>query len=1145
MNNRPEAIYNRYTGARRLRNALRWLRIALPIIVSGFLPGWGFSQDASELEETVVSLKISQIGVVDIMVYIQDENLFLPITDLFTFLKIQNTPSPGYDSITGFFINQQTEYVIDRALNRIQYQGKTFELQPGDLIRTETSLYLRSDYFGKVFGLRCDFDFRSLSAVLTTNIELPVIREMKLELMRRNLRRLKDEIKADTVIGRSYPLFNFGMADWSFVNTQQLRDKGYIGLNLALGSIILGGEANVRLNYNSNQTFTEKQQYYIWHYADNDHSFLRQVRLGKISSQATSTINSPVVGVQFTNTPTTYRRSFGTYTISDYTKPGWGVELYVNNVLVDYKKADASGFFTFEVPMVYGNSAIMLRFYGPWGEERSRVQNISVPFNFLPPKKLEYTVSAAMVEDKRSSVFSRAIFNYGLNKRMTVGLGAEYLSSVPRRNVLPFLNFSVRLANSLLISGDYAYGVRFRGVLTYNLPWDIHVELNYTRFHNDQTSIITSFRENRKAMISLPIRGKNFASLARLTVDQMIFQQTRNLTSELLFSASAFGVSANLTTYGLFFNPSNPYVYSNLSLGFRLPARIILTPQTQFDYNHARLVSFKLEAEKQFFAHGILKMSYENNLVAKLQNFQIGLRYDFSFAQTGVSTIYSGNNTTFVESAGGSLLFDRKTRWVGAKNMASVGRGGIVIQPFLDMNDNGKREPDEPKLSGLTIHMTGGRIEQNKSDSSVRIYDLEPFISYFIEIDRSSFENVAWQIRKPVINVAVDPNQFKLVQVPVAVLGEAQGMVYVATENGLEGQGRIVIMFYRNDSSLAGRTQTETDGYYSFLGLGPGTYTARIDQGQLRRLNMSSSPESFPVEVTRTKDGDQVGGLDFVLRYNQGDSAHLLTTAVDQRQTPENEIPGINEQVKLDSTSQVTLVVADQPGRIVPGSEKPTETIDKSRKPANTEKKPDIPVAKQEKIVPARTVNPADSVSGQEMAIAQKIKKPPSAEAGIAPAKTATEIGDCGSTIQVGAFYIRKNATTSQARLSGALHRPIVIVHENDFYKVRIPGFNSPGDADRILPELSSHGFPEMFFIKNPCIAIQVGAFHYQENALNVQLILAGSFKNPVVIVQEDGFFKVRITGFTNSGDAVKLLPDVISRGFSDAFIVYKEQYVK
>lgn len=67
-------------------------------------------------------------------------------------------------------------------------------------------------------------------------------------------------------------------------------------------------------------------------------------------------------------------KSTGEYPISDYTEPGWTVELYVNNVIVDYQTADASGFYSFDVPLVYGTSEVMLKFYGHYGEERVEEQ---------------------------------------------------------------------------------------------------------------------------------------------------------------------------------------------------------------------------------------------------------------------------------------------------------------------------------------------------------------------------------------------------------------------------------------------------------------------------------------------------------------------------------------------------------------------------------------------------------------------------------------------------------------------------------------------------------------------------------------------------------------------------------------------------
>lgn len=840
------------------------LRIWLPAIFL-LCSGYPYAQDVNDYEETLISLKIPKIGVVEAPAYIKHEVLYLPVCDIFTFLKIQNTPSPGYDSISGFFINPESRYLIDRATNRIHFGNKVYDLNEGDMVRTETNLYLRSGYFGEVFGMNISFEFRTMTATLLTSIELPIIREMRLEAMRKDMSRLKGEIRADTTIGRKYPFFHFGMADWSVTATQQVRGRTNTWLTLSLGSILAGGEANISLSYSNRQPFIEKYQDYLWHYANNDLSLLRQVMLGKVSTMSISSLFSPLVGFQVTNTPTTFRRSFCTYTLSDYTEPGWIVELYVNNVMVDYLRADASGFFTFEVPLVYGTSSIVLRFYGPWGEERKREKSISIPFSFLPPKKLEYTVTAAMVENPQNDIFSRASVNYGLTRWMTFGGGIEYLSSVRPFSAIPYIDLSMRLASSLLISAEYDYGVRFKGYLSYHMPWNMQLELNYFKYHTGQTAISTNFTEERKVMISMPVRLKRLASLVRLTLDQTLLQNSRNLNCELLFSGNFYGVSANLTTFAMFYYPFRPYIYSTLSLGFRLPARFILIPQVQYDYTHKRLVSSKLDIERRMFEHGQLKISYERNFAVNVQNFQLGFRYDFPFAQAGLSAMFGKNSTSLVQSARGSILFDAKTKWVGTNNMTNVGRGGVVLVPFLDLNVNGKRDRDEPKVTGLNFRINAGKTEQNKRDSTIRVLDLEPFRNYFIEIDPASFDNVAWQIKKPVISVAIDPNQFKLVEIPVAVYGEAAGMVYIRRNKELTGLGRIIIAFYREDSTLAGRTLTEPDGYFSFLGLPPGRYFVKPDQNQMRKLNMAFEPAAIPITLVRKTEGDLADGLDFIV----------------------------------------------------------------------------------------------------------------------------------------------------------------------------------------------------------------------------------------------------------------------------------------
>lgn len=832
-----------------------------------------YPQDLPEYDEISIFLLIQGYGGAEINSLIKDEELFLPVTDLFSFLKIKNDPSPDFETISGFFVNPEAEYLIDRTKNRIVYQGKTYELNIGDIIRTESNLFLNSAFFGKIFGLDCKFNFRALTVTVSSQLELPLIREMKQEEMRRNISKLKGEVVADTVIGRTYPLFKTGMADWSVYASQEIDGRSDTRVNLDLGAMIAGGEATASLYYNNSTPFNEKQQRYLWRYVNNDFSPLRQVIAGKIQTGAISSIYSPVIGVQLTNTPTTYRRSFGTYNLADRTEPGWIVELYVNNVLVDFVKADASGFYNFQVPLVYGNSLVRLKFFGPWGEERTHEQTIVIPYNFLPEKTFEYTVSAGIVEDTSATRFSRASFNYGATRSLTIGGGAEYLSSIGSQPFMPYVNASYRITNSFLVSGEYAPGVRAKGNLSYRLPSNIQVDVDYTWYDKEQKAILYNYREERRAMLSVPVRLGKFTSFNRFSFNQIILPSSKYTTGEWLISGMLFGVNANLTTYALFIGETDPYVYSNLSVAFRLPAAFTIMPQMQYSYSENKLLTAKMRIEKPVFRHGYLHLSYEHNFRNDMRLAEAGLRYDFSFAQAGASIRQYDDRTSFIEYARGSLIHDKKTKYTAGDNRTNVGRGGIIIMPFIDLNSNGRKDNGEPRASGLNLRSSSGRIEKSERDTVIRILGLEPYTSCFVELDPNSFDNVSWRLQKTTYNVIVDPDILKSIEVPVSITGEATGFVYIEENGQKRGQGRVIVSFYDRNNNKSGTTLTEEDGYYSYFGLRAGDYIARIDTGQLRKLAMSSDPESRRFSIAGTPDGDIADGLDFVIRAMHADTA--------------------------------------------------------------------------------------------------------------------------------------------------------------------------------------------------------------------------------------------------------------------------------
>lgn len=439
------------------------------------------SQTTQDFDEIIVDLKVPQIGVYEVPIAIRDQKAYVSIIDFFKLLNIKHQQEGS--NIEGYIIKQDSTFLINQVKNEIIYNGKSHSIAQDDIITTPTTVYLQSKYFGEIFNLSLNFNFRRLDLILETKLELPFIREKRINEMRENLANVKGVVLPDTLIKRSYPFFNGGNLDWA-ISTNQVSDgEDDNRFNIGLGTIIAGGETNVLLNYSTKVPFVSRNQFYQWKLVNNDSKLFKQVTAGKIFTRATSTLFAPVVGIQLTNTPITNRRSFGSYTLSDVTEPRWTVELYVNNVLIDYTEADASGFYSFEVPIMYGTTAVNLRFYGPWGEERTEERVINIPYNFIPEKEFEYTISAGIVEDEFNSKFSRINLNYGLSKYWTIGGGVEYFSKVTDDEIMPFINSSLKLAPNLLLTGEYAYGVKAEGLLSFRTPSNFQIDLNLSLIH--------------------------------------------------------------------------------------------------------------------------------------------------------------------------------------------------------------------------------------------------------------------------------------------------------------------------------------------------------------------------------------------------------------------------------------------------------------------------------------------------------------------------------------------------------------------------------------------------------------------------------------------------------------------------------------
>ena len=154
--------------------------------------------------------------------------------------------------------------------------------------------------------------------------------------------------------------------------------------------------------------------------------------------------------------------------------------------------------------------------------------------------------------------------------------------------------------------------------------------------------------------------------------------------------------------------------------------------------------------------------------------------------------------------------------------------------------------------------------------------------------------------------------------------------------------------------------------------------------------------------------------------------------------------------------------------------------------------------------------------------------------------------------IQIYALKDSSEAILTQKRISKAIGRTVAIESEGGFYKLRITGLSGKEEADILIDKLAQAGYPDAYiqnpdnFIindnlideKNYSAAIQVGAFVSQENAQDVEQKLHKITDLPIFVIYENGYYKVRITGFSGRIEAIAFLPKLFKKGFSEAYVV-------
>lgn len=879
--------------------ALALLALVLPILVRAQDKPAPSQEKATSDREIDVDLWQSVIGTTSVTGLLVGQTIYIQPLDVFNFVKIRADVSPDGSAITGYYIEETRKYSIDSKARTVTYQEKTWKLSPEEYIVRSTGGYLRADMFEKVFNLKAVFEFRGLSVELKSGEPLPAESEEKYAKQRKNAGGFSEHHeKPERTLPLKRSWFSLGAVDYSggYSYTQGQRPGDLpIQYSLLGGGQLLGGDFDVAIASQSRERIDWQNAPWEWRFSVQNSSMLSKILVGpqiapsnSISASANTAARS--IGVQLTNASNEQQSSFSNYTISDRTEPDWTVELYINEALVNFTKADQTGFYKFVIPLTYGTTNIKLKFYGPFGEVRTNTVNLQIPYTFLPPGHLEYTLTSGTPMDhpniKQST--SQLDLKLGISTALTLVGGMRYVrDSVLGTSYTPYGSTSLRIFSGLLVGGEYYYNSGYRGTLSLSGPAGLSIEGEYDKpiqglwgtpdpLHaNLPASEAFRVLDQRKLAISSPLPF-SAGSLRMSATDVPMNKDSSNfaLTSEML--VNLFGASMNISANSTYLRDRLRLiglgeVTGEAGLSFTVLSGTAIRPSCSMNYTTRKLTSGQMGITKSFGDWLNLSLTGSHSFSGTGNSVQLSLRTMLPLLQVGISSgTGTGQPVTGSTTVQGSLGFDAGVGFYGG-NRPQVRRGGVEIVPFIDQNENGKWDRGEPLVPHFGLEQAPGRVITG-DDGMLTVMDLEPYKHYFVKTSTAELENISLIPAFKSFEVTPPANGFVRIEIPLASAGQIEGYVMSRTGAKEEGQGGARLKVRRweigRDTSEIALTEdllSYSNGEFYYMGLTPGTYRISIDPVQLRILNASCTPPFIEFVIKSKEDGDVINGLNFSL----------------------------------------------------------------------------------------------------------------------------------------------------------------------------------------------------------------------------------------------------------------------------------------
>jgi hypothetical protein len=864
-------------------NLLKRFLLAISILWAGSFVSASESE-SSESWEDEVYLSFRYQGVIDeIMVAItKDGEFFFPLTELFELLAINYTLSAKSFSVSGYYLHEDNTYLLDFANHTAYLKDQKTTLYASDFLIKDVDFFLKAKVFEELFDLKLSIDLSRLVLKLETSDILPII--SRYENRRSQQRRMQYTQVSDDwyplIHQREQRVLNGGLLDYTLFSTVS-KNSTNLNLNTSIGGELLFGDVQGTVITTGNQFgASAKVSGVRWRYVLDKSPYFTRTSIGALTSKGLN--QRSIHGFSISNEPIMTQTSFDQYIIDGNTDPEAEIELYQNDRLVEVSTADDVGYYRFFVPLNYGISRFKIRIYAKQGHVIELDRQVDIPFNFLPPGELRYHLNGGVQTnidptDTEQRDLSQLAISYGVNKWLSSIIGLDYGSKENQNRPIFYNQFSSRVGGDLLLNLDLVYGsfykVTTQGRGSQNSSWNF--DYTYYQKKGEQNPLGFNHALNTGVYFPIPIFVNPI--ITRLDGNWKKYSDSNEIGINLDFSNSIkgfrirYGLKEERVIYAesqtvhsdahvsvVYSIPRNP-LYHQLIRGTYLRSDVF------YNTVNGEFESYNLQITKQISKTLKFQLAIGGDMLSKSSTYELGISWDADKFRSITSIENANHSHSVAQTIRGSIALDKPNGEFLWDNRQQVGRSGASIRMFVDENNSGRYDEGEELLPGNAVSIKRASARQLSKSGIPRLSQLQPYRRYNFEINESNIMNPLLMPKNREFSVILDPNSFKVLEIPFFTTGIIDGRVDKMVDGTLLPISGLRIHVKAIGGTYESTLRTFSDGSYYSMEIPPGDYEAWVDESQLEFLGVRSVPEKNSFSVTTTAEGDFVEGLDFIL----------------------------------------------------------------------------------------------------------------------------------------------------------------------------------------------------------------------------------------------------------------------------------------